>query len=91
MFFLICGCGAYTANCLDDPLEIWKSNANEGLGVGALILIWRLLKELFQFQWKTHSLQPLGRASQEIPLYEKKHSWRKWQGRDALYIGSFSG
>lgn len=32
MFFLTCGCGADIANYLDDPLEFWRSNANEGLG-----------------------------------------------------------
>lgn len=56
MFFVICGCGADVANRLDDPLEFWKSNANEGREVETLILVWRLLKELFLLQWKTPSL-----------------------------------
>lgn len=56
IFFWICGCGTDIANCLDGSLEFWKSNAKEGLEIGAQILVWRLLKELFLFQWKTPHL-----------------------------------
>lgn len=61
MFFFICGCGADIAVCLDGALGFSKSSANEGLGAGALILVWRLLKELFQFQWKIHSPSTAGK------------------------------
>lgn len=55
MCLLICGCGADVADCRDDPLEFWKSSANEGLEAGVLPVTWTLLKVVFQFSGR-HSV-----------------------------------
>lgn len=80
MFFLICGCGADIANGLDDPVEFWKSITNEGLEVGTLILVWRLSKEFFLFQWRPPRLELLRWISWEISQAEKQN-WRKQRRR----------
>lgn len=87
-FFWICGCGADIANCLEGSLEFWKSNAKEGLEVGAQILVWRLLKELFLFQWKTPHLTA-ERTSWEV-LGLRSRIGGHCRG-DTSDIGSFSG
>lgn len=86
--FWICGCGADIANCLDGSLEFWKSNAEDGLEVGAQIPVWRLLKGMFLFQWKTPQLTA-ERASWGVP-WLKCRIGGHCRG-DPSYIGGISG